>query len=592
MNKIQILPDAVANRIAAGEVVERPASVVKELIENAIDAGADDIVVVMAKGGKTMIQVIDNGCGMSPEDAHLAFHRHATSKITRWEDLLKIKSFGFRGEALPSIASVADVEIRTKTSEDELATVLKWRGGELLDSERTAGPTGTAVTVKNLFYTVPARKNFLKSDATELRHAIQVLRKFALAYPSISWTHFHDDETVLQYPVQSFEERIQAVFSPDILEQLLPVHVEQFGVRIRGYVSKPGFSEKTKGEQFVYLNGRPIYNRTINFAVYSAYGQSIPKGDKPFYILFYEWNPEEYDVNVHPTKAEVKFRDDQLLYRMSYYAVRDALSHDQAIPSLGAASSEKVGFSASQELLETVRRSKYNDPTATQPFPELFPEPEKEPMTATGTTPATVTSSSSHEEKKSGGVENQVWQLHNRYIVSQIRSGLAFIDQHVAHERILYERAMEAFEQQSAFSQQLLFPVTMDFTHDDYAVLETILPLLEKIGFIIRKFGRRTVVIEAVPADVRLGNESRILSEMIDYYREHESQSLDPRDNLAKAFACKTAIKSGDPLTVEEMNSLIDQLFATKYPYVCPHGRPVIIQLSLEELDKRFMRTK
>lgn len=335
-NKIRVLPEFIANKIAAGEVVERPASVIKELVENSLDAGADDIAIVLRQGGKSLIQVIDNGFGMSPEDAHLAFSRHATSKLTQWEDLLKIKTFGFRGEALPSIASVSDVEFRTKTAEAEVSLSLFFHGGSLVDSGQTAGLPGTTVTVKNLFYNVPARRNFLKTDQTELKHIIATIRKFALSYPSVVWTLFHDDEQVFSYQAQSTEERLQTVFHRDILSQVMNVKVEQFGTRIQGYISRPGFSEKTKGEQYVFLNGRPIYNRTINFAAYSAYGQSIPKGDKPFYVLFYNWNPEEYDVNVHPTKAEVKFRDEQLLYRMTYYAVREALSHESIIPSMNS----------------------------------------------------------------------------------------------------------------------------------------------------------------------------------------------------------------------------------------------------------------
>ncbi len=591
--KIQILPESIANKIAAGEVVERPASVIKELVENSIDAGSDEITVVLQQGGKTLIQVVDNGCGMTAEDAHLAFERHATSKISRWEDLLKIRTFGFRGEALPSIASVSDIEFKTKTAGSEVSCVLIFHGGSLTDSGQAAGLTGSIVTVRNLFYNVPARRNFLKTDQTELRHILSNIKKFALAYPGVSWTVFHEDEQIIRYPAQGLEERLQSVFGKDILNQVLSVQVEQFGTRIKGYISKPGFSEKTKGEQFVFLNGRPIYNRTINFAAYSAYGQTIPKGDKPFYVLFYDWNPEEYDVNVHPTKAEVKFRDEQLLYRITYYAVREALSHEAVIPALKTPSVQ--GHSAAG-IDHTGAVSQYQTVSGKSHDlqPGLFPEndfPDSEPQSMAQPSEP-VSAGQSGRAGTAAYAENQVWQLHHRYIVSQIRSGLAFIDQHVAHERILYERALEAFEQQSVFSQQLLFPVTMDFNHDDYAVLEDILPLLEKIGFIIKKFGRRTVVIEAVPADVRLGNENKILYDMIDYYREHESQSMDPRDNLAKAFACKTAIKSGDSLNVEEMNSLIDQLFATKFPYVCPHGRPIIVQLSLDELDKRFLRTK
>lgn len=595
--KIHVLPEHIVNKIAAGEVIERPASVVKELVENAMDAGADEVIVVIRAGGKELIQIIDNGSGMTPEDAALAFERHATSKIVNWEDLMKVRTFGFRGEALASIASVSDVEIKTKTRQDSIGTFIRFHAGVLAETAPVSVLPGTTVTVKNLFYNVPARRNFLKSETTEYRHIIGVIKKFALACPSVSFSLIHNDENIFQYAPGDLSGRIRDVFGKDIAEILLPVNVEQFGARITGVISKPGFSEKTRGEQYLFLNGRPIYNRTVNYAAFSAYGQSIPKGDKPFFILFLEWSTEDYDVNVHPTKAEVKFRDEQLLYRVIYYAVREALTTSAAIPALGTAPAVDVEITPT--LPEITKPETLPEPTTGSLFPEqrtLSGEllKQKTGLTITVINPSSgsAVTSTPPPPKSSTYSEHPVWQLHNRYIVSQIKSGLAFIDQHVAHERVLYERALDAFERSPIFSQQLLFPQAMDFTHDDFAVLEELIPLLEKLGFVIKKFGRRTIVIEAIPADVRLGNEQSILSEMISYYRENESRSMDPRDNLAKAYACKSAIKSGDKLSVEEMNSLIDQLFATKFPYVCPHGRPIIVQLSLEELDKRFLRTK
>ena len=590
---IKILSENVANKIAAGEVVERPASVVKELIENSIDAGADEIVVTVRSGGKSLVQVIDNGSGMNADDAVLCFERHATSKITSWEDLQKVKSFGFRGEALASISSVSDIEMKTKLKEEEVGTVVRMHGGKISEVTKEASLQGTTLSVKNLFYNVPARRNFLKTENTEFRHIATVIKRFAMAYPAVEFSLFHDDEKIFQLRKADLPARLEKVIGREIMTYTLPVDIEQFGTRIRGYLSKPSFSYKTKGEQYLFLNGRPIVNRTVNFAVFSAYGHSIPKGDKPFFVLFLESNPEDFDVNVHPTKAEVKFKDEQLLYRTIFHSVRDSMSTDAMIPTLtritapeNSAESPNLSFELQTQrawLGAPIGQGIQHNMTAStdDAVAQFFasPETEKKAIQAQLTQPKPPVNPSS-----------LVWQLHNRYIISQIKSGLAIIDQHVAHERILYERALDAFDKNPIFSQQLLFPQTLEFPAVDYAILEEILPMIETLGFVVKKFGKRTVVVEAVPADVRLGNEQKILSEMIQEFKINSYNELDPRDNLAKSFSCKSAIKSGDPLNVEEMNSLIDQLFACKFPYVCPHGRPIIIQLSLEELDKRFMR--
>lgn len=586
---IKILPEQVVNKIAAGEVVERPASVVKELIENALDAGADELVITIRSGGKSLIQVIDNGSGMSESDAALCLERHATSKISRWEDLQAIRSFGFRGEAIASVAAVSDLEIKTRMKDDTMATVIRVHGGHVAETTKEAGLPGTTVTVKNLFYNVPARRQFLKTHNTEFRHAASIIKKFAIAFPGVEFTLIHEDDRVFQLRKADLPGRLEKVIGRETMAHTLEVDRE----RVSGYVSRPTFSLKTQGEQFLFLNRRPIFSRTVQSAVFGAYGHSIPKGDRPFYVLFLDWDVSDFDVNVHPTKAEVKFRDDQQVYRTVYHAVVDSMNTDALIPQLtpepnriGAAETSglQAALAFQTERVAPVLSAGTPADEGLPPFNNdsavpLSPEEarrdiQRQLLAAPVVSPTSL-----------------VWQLHNRYIVSQIKSGLAIIDQHVAHERILYERALDAFERNPIFSQQLLFPQTIEFTTEEFAVVEQLLPLVEKLGFVVRVFGSRTVVVEAVPADVRLGNEQRILGEMIANYRQNENASLDPRDNLAKSFACKSAIKSGDPLNVEEMNGLIDQLFATRFPYVCPHGRPVIIQLSLDELDRRFMRT-
>ncbi|MBX7152089.1 DNA mismatch repair endonuclease MutL [bacterium] len=593
MSKIKILPEHIANKIAAGEVVERPASVVKELIENSIDAGADEIVITIKGGGKNLIQIIDNGSGMTQEDALLCVERHATSKIAVWEDLEHVKSFGFRGEALASICSVADVDIKTRIKESDVATLLKIHAGKISEVTQEAGLTGTTITVKNLFYNVPARRNFLKTNNTEFRHIAGVMKKFAIAYPRIEFTLIHEDEKIFQLKKSDLPARLEKVIGKDVMSYTLPVDKNQFGAYIKGYISKPSFSYKTHGEQFLFLNGRPITNRTASYAVFSAYGHSIPKGDKPFFILFLEWNSEEFDVNVHPTKAEVKFKDEQLLYRIVFHAVQDSMVTDALIPTMdnqASAETATLHFNDQSVLpLETQRHvTQFGQTVSAQETTRTG----QEESVAQFFTPDEQKTQVQRQlvQRQPVNPSTLVWQLHNRYIVSQIKSGIAIIDQHVAHERILYERALDAFDHNPIFSQQLLFPQTIEFTPEDFGIVEHILPLMEKLGFVVKAFGKRTIVVEAVPADVRLGNEQKILLDMIQHYKENENHDLDPRDSLAKSFSCKTAIKSGDPLTVDEMNGLIDQLFACKFPYVCPHGRPIIIQLTLDELDRRFMR--
>lgn len=587
MANIRVLPENVVNKIAAGEVVERPASVVKELTENALDAGGDEIVITVKSGGKSLIQVIDNGRGMDPEDARLCFERHATSKILSWEDLQHVRSFGFRGEALASIASVSDVEMKTRAASDDIATVVRLHGGHVGEITKEAALPGTTVTVKSLFYNVPARRQFLKTNNTEFRHIAAIIKKLAIANPSVEFTFINEEDRLFQLRKSDLLGRLDKVIGREIMAHSLRVEKDLHSRRVHGYISKPSFSMRTTGEQFLFINGRPIFNRTVLSAISGAYGHSLPRGDRPFFVLFLEWDPSDFDVNVHPTKAEVKFKDEQMLYRLVYHAVVDAMNTDSAIPTLEssiqpASTLTSVGQSA-LSLEHAPHRTSFKPASdLTAAFESDIPSPadpsDRRHIQRQLVQSQTVVPSS------------MVWQLHHRYIISQIKSGLAIIDQHVAHERILYERALEAFDRNPIFSQQLLFPQTLELAADDFAIVQELLPFIEKLGFVLKVFGKRTLVVEAVPADVRLGNEEKILKEMIESYRESETSNFDPRDNLAKSFACRSAIKSGDPLTVDEMNGLIDQLFATKFPYVCPHGRPVIIQLSLDELDKRFMR--
>jgi len=607
MGRIKILPEEIASKIAAGEVIQRPESVVKELVENSIDAGAKNITVILKDAGKTLIQVIDDGCGMSEDDAVIAFERHATSKIQTYEDLENIKTLGFRGEALASIAAVSQVEMKTRTADEELATLVKIEGGKLIEVSKTSHPPGTSISVKNLFFNTPARRNFLKSNHTEFKHAYEAFIRFALAHPEISFEFISDDEQIAKFEACDFETRIKQVFGEKFFETLIPVKEKTEYISIYGYTSKPEFSRKTKSDQFIFLNRRYIINRSINHAVYNAYEHLIDKGSFPSFILMLEIDPRHVDVNVHPSKLEVKFEDESGVYNFVRAVVKHSLSQFNLIPELTLESTGEIKVQPSTNLSEI----KHRLITLTEPMKEKIQKEQQyslELITSSFPEAKTGTELDAKKvEKISREIESAIitaqeeksdesitfMQVHNKYIIAQIKTGLMIIDQHVAHERILYERALDSLNSNSPFTQQLLFPQTIELTPADMAIVKELKDYLENLGFDLRIFGKNTVILYGVPPEVKQGAEKKILQEIIDLYKENSNADpeLTPRENLAKAFACKTAIKAGDKLTPEEIQVLIDQLFLTRNPYVCPHGRPIIVKISIEELDKRFGRT-
>jgi len=562
---IRILPESLINKIAAGEVVDRPASVVKELVENSIDAGGDRISVIIREGGKSFIQVVDNGTGMSQEDALLSFERHSTSKISTPEDLENIRTLGFRGEALASIASVSRVEMRTKRDEDTEATLLRLEGGVLKDMAKTGGNRGTSVVVKNLFFNTPARRKFLKSAQTEFRHILNVMNRFILAYWEVAFTLINEGREVYNLRKADLVKRIKDLFGERYSDNIIGFYREGRGIRVSGYVGNMDTFRKSRGEQFIFLNRRFIQHKGLNHAVLSAYGSSLPQGAFPFYALFLDIDPRRADVNVHPTKIEAKFSDESLVYSLVYSAVKEALSSERVIPQLKVMKREEVKMKKEMPVEGSLSLD--------------FQERETDAMTR-----------SISQERREARKFDQVnlWQLHNKYILSQIKSGLTIIDQHLAHERILYEKALNCFKGQKPSSQQLLFPQAVQLSPEDYYLLMEIQLYLEKLGFIVKDFGGNTVVVEAVPAEFRRANEEKILLDIIDDYKKNKG--LDVKEDVAKSYACKAAIKAGEKLTLEEMNSLVDQLFATRNPYFCPHGRPIIVNISLEEIDRRFLR--
>lgn len=580
---IHILPEKLINKIAAGEVIDRPASVLKELVENSIDAGAKQITIIVKGGGSALIQVIDDGCGMSEDDAILSLQRHATSKIRTYEDIEAIRTLGFRGEALASIAAVSRLELKTILQGSIEGTVVYVEGGVVQRVDRTGGNPGTNIAVKNLFFNTPARRKFLRAEATEYRYLLGMLNRFTLAFPEITFRLIHEDKEVFHYGSTSLLERIGDVLGSRVRHNLLTINEEHGSIKISGFIGNYDLMRKSRNDQYIFLNRRYINDRTLSYAITSGFGDQIPKGLYPLFIIFLEIDPKRVDVNVHPTKNEVKFADSRLLYDLVRNAVRRAMRTDDVIPTM-------------QKLYPPTFRPSTSPPEQksfafTQTELQLSGEEEDLGMII----PSEVDSESSsaivveREETPPTEMAN-VWQLQKKYIVAQIKSGLVVIDQHVAHERILYDRAKKCFAASQGASQQLLFPQTLELSAQDFQYLQEIAPLLEKIGFMLKTFGGRTVVVEGVPTGVRIGSEDKLLLDIIDAYRENQEGDIDLHERVAKSFACRSAVMAGESLSVPAMNALIDQLFATENPYFCPHGRPIMVTISVEEIDRRFER--
>lgn len=606
MPRINILPENIASKIAAGEVVQRPESVVKELIENSIDAKATKITLIIKDAGKTLIQVIDDGIGISEEDARLAFYRHSTSKISSVEDLEKITTLGFRGEALYSIASVSRVEMKTKTVDSELGTQLIIEGGNFISQSQVNCDLGTNISVKNLFFNVPARRNFLKSNATEFKHIYDTFQRLSLSYTDLRFTFIDDDKLVADLPPSSIEKRIQYYFGESFLDSLIPIKFDGEFISIWGYIGAPHFAKKNKGQQFIFLNNRFVINRSISHAIYRSYEHLIEKGEYPFYLIFINLDPKHIDVNVHPSKLEVKFDDENLIYSYIYKAVKESLSSKDFAPQFELKNLDELNLRTrikspvvepnsfiAKEIYES-QSSKSADvkteKVRTENLQEIFFD-EIDIVEKTKKMLGSV-DIKIDDQKFESSVSRQVWQLHNKYILTPIKNGLMIIDQHIAHERILYEKAIQSIENSIPLSQQLLFPQTIELSKPDFELVMELSEYLTKIGFDLKPFGKSAIIINGIPQDVKPGKEKDVLLEILEMYREFSLTNVtDEKENLAKSFACKSAIKAGDPLTEKEMLSLIDNLFATKIPYVCPHGRPVFIKLTIDELDRRFGRT-
>ena len=573
MAKIHLLSTDLRNKIAAGEVVERPASVVKELVENSLDANATEITIVIEKGGHQLIQVSDNGGGISPDDMNMAVQRYTTNKIETIDDLFNINSLGFRGEALASIASVSEMEMTSCINSDGgfAVSILDGEAGELIPAEPVQG---TRIDVRNLFYNTPARKKFLKSQRVEFRQIVAMARRYGLAYPEVAFKLYHDDKEILNIQSESLKERINNLLDPTYSDHLLEVNTVKGDFAISGYVGSLNLVRSRPGEQYIFLNRRFIKHRLLNNAVYSAYQSLLKRGEYPFYVLNLVQPADQVDVNVHPMKIEVRFKDEWRLYHVLKSAVADALrSILDTIPDFSKMETQFPEFGNSLEQA-TLSLSAVDTPI-------------QQGLQRAKTYMDRLSEKKSEGEEVSTG---NIWQIHDKYIVSQINSGLVIIDQHVAHERVLFEDALNAFEKAPLGAQTLLFPETLEFSADEFSVLLDILPNLNKLGFRMQEFGKNTVMVEAIPSEMVWGNEKTIIRDIMDSYLENKKKYSSWQEGLAASYSCHAAVKAGDPLTIQEMQALVNRLFATNHPYYCPHGRPIIVQLSIEELDKRFER--
>lgn len=606
---IQLLPDAIANQIAAGEVIQRPASVVKELMENAIDAGATSVKLIVKDSGKTLIQVIDNGCGMSETDARMAFERHATSKIRQASDLYAIRTMGFRGEALASIAAVAQLELRTRRKSDELGTRIVIEGSEVKIQEPCQTMAGTNFAVKNLFYNVPARRNFLKSDTVETRHIHEEFQRIAIANPDIFFSLHHNNQEVFHLPAGNLRQRVTAVLGANSNKKLVPVEEETDIIRLYGFVGKPEFAKKTRGDQLFFVNNRFIKSGYLNHAILKAYEDLLPKDTYPLYIIFINIDPSNIDINVHPTKQEIKFEDERLVYNYLRVAVRHALGQHSITPTLdfdqevsfsGAArppsfrektSGAGSSFQASSKLKDVnlkIWEKLYEGLQRGEPSSPAPPSGESNALTIES---AWEDDDADSDDTGSGFAKQQKepYQIHGAFIVSHIKSGFLLIDQQAAHERILFEKYLRMLNERTASAQQQLFPRTVTLSPTDAALLKELLGEINKLGFDLQEFGVNTFVINGVPSETAgKYDETELVEQLLEQFKSNVDLKLDTQENIARSLARSACLKRGQVLSEEEMQALIDQLFACEVPFKSPSGRNCFLTFELDELEKRF----
>ncbi len=612
---IQLLPDVVANQIAAGEVIQRPASVVKELVENALDAGATEITIHIKDAGKTLVQISDNGCGMSPTDARMAFERHATSKISSANDLFCIRTLGFRGEALASVAAIADVELRTKRMEDEVGTLIHITGSEVKTQEPAACNNGTILSIKNLFFNVPARRKFLKANSTELKNIIWEIQRIALPNPEIKITLFHNNTPLYELPKVNHRKRIVDVFGKNLNQSLVLVEEQTSIIKIRGFIGQPKYARKTMGEQFFFVNGRYMRHPYFHKAVMLAYEQLLPPDTFPSYFLFMEIDPAAIDINVHPTKTEIKFESDREIWQIIHATVRQSLGKYNVVPSIDFDQSGSIDIPVPQKPGENIAfpdiqiNPEYNPfseqkftssgGSYSKPFPsekknlehwedlyegaQLKLKPEEQNQSDFNKTDDLYSQTSEQFTGK------KILQLKQKYILTPVKSGLMVIDQKRAHERILFEKFMEVLKSESVASQQQLFPQTIELNPADSALLKNILEDLLSLGFDIREFGKNTFIINGTPGVLDVASPELIVEKLLEEYKNSPVNARSKaKEQIAISLAKASALDYGTDLKQEEIDHLIDNLFACATPNFSPDGKKVLTIIPTGDIEKSF----
>ncbi|MFZ3169864.1 MAG: DNA mismatch repair endonuclease MutL [Candidatus Methanoperedens sp.] len=581
MGKIQILDEASINKIAAGEVIERPASVVKELVENSIDAGADTIRIEVTKSGKGSIRITDNGCGMSKDDAALSYVKHATSKIRKIEDIETVSTMGFRGEALSSISAIANVEIITKTKDELSGTKVIIQGGKLISIAETGAPDGTTIIVNDLFYNTPVRKKYLKSDAVELTHIIDIVSRIALGHNNISFSLFNNGKELLRSPAAELQDTIVHIYGQEIAREMLPVDLESAIVRITGFVSRPSLTRGSLDYQSFYINDRNINSKAIGFALRDAYGTLMPRGRFPIAVLKIYVDPREVDVNVHPTKNQVRLDHERDICDMVTQAVKNALTHKDLIPD--------IKIPMQQLLYETPAAGSFDVKETVSDFRPSVKDTERRLRQ----------SERASMEKENIGAETGIeiempdvkvlGQVDSLYILAETKNGLMIIDQHAAHERIFFDLIRESKRDDS---QELIVPINIELDPRERLLIKDTIPYLEEFGFRISEFGHDSFAVTAVPIVLGKledpGMVHDIISDILSEGKIKEETGIFER--VTKSIACRSAIKAGADCSGSQMESLIKQLFKTQNPYTCPHGRPTMVSFNRQELDKLFKR--
>ncbi|MEI7803001.1 MAG: DNA mismatch repair endonuclease MutL [Bacteroidota bacterium] len=616
---ISLLPDSIANQIAAGEVIQRPASAVKEMMENSIDADATEIKLIIRDAGKSLIQVIDNGKGMSDTDARMSFERHATSKIKNIDDLFQIRTMGFRGEALASIAAIAQVELKTRLRGEAVGTELLIEGSEVLKQETVSCAEGASLSVKNLFYNVPARRNFLKSNPVETKHIIDEFTRIALAHPEINFQLHHNGVEVYHLNSGNLRQRIVGLFGHNYNERLVPVEEQTTVTNIIGFIGKPDAAKKTRGEQFFFVNNRFIKSAYLNHAVSSAFDELLPRESFAFYVLFLDIDPSRIDINVHPTKQEIKFEDERIIYTFILSAIKRALGKYSVSPSLDFNDehrmSHNISFSRPNKEMIDEPNPKLNPDYSPYPqqkdartlsnernWKELYADTRKgedvaiAPVTENDFASATFTIPSRWEtvpeEQTLLSSEEKIHvpvQLHDKYILSAIKSGFILVEQHAAHERVLFERYLKQLNDNVPASQRQLFPQTLHLTAPDFEIAKEILQEVRALGFDVQEFGNTDLVIHGTPSDITDKDPSKLLEEIIEGYKQSmQSPQLNKREEVALQLAKQAAIKNGTRLTEREMKNLLDELFGCEIASHTADGKSTFISFNLRDIEKQF----